>query len=119
MCKTGWLAFAMLAFSAPGIAADTGAIVGGAAGAAAGAVIGKKVGGDNGAIVGAAVGAATGVAIGSKDKPTHAAPATTATIKVSSERSYSDGGDRREHHDNGRHLGQHKNKHQKKHKHDD
>ena len=119
MSKSGCLVFALLAFSASAFAADTGAIVGGAAGAAAGAVIGKKVGGDNGAVVGAAVGAATGVAIGSKDKPAQAAPATTASVKVSSERSYSDDGDRHEHHDNGRHLGQHKNKHKKKHKDDD
>ena len=88
----------------------------GFAGAAAGAVIGKKVGGDNGAVVGAAVGAATGVAIGSKDKPAQAAPTTTASVKVSSERSYSDERDRHEHHDNGRHLGQHKDKHKSKHK---
>lgn len=119
MGKTGYLAIALLAFSVSAVAADTGAIVGGAAGAAAGAVIGKKVGGDNGAVIGAAVGAATGVAIGSKDKPVQAAPTTTASVKVSSERSYSDGRDGHEHHDNGRHLGQHKNKHKKKHKHDD
>lgn len=119
MCKSDWLVFALLAFSTPAIAADAGAIVGGAAGAAAGAVIGKKVGGDNGAVVGAAVGAATGVAIGSKDKPAQAAPTTTASVRVSSERSYSEGSDRHEHHDNGRHLGQHKNKHKNKHKRDD
>lgn len=113
MNKTSYLALVLLAFSIPAFAVDSGAVVGGAAGAAAGAVVGKKVGGDNGAVLGAAIGAATGVAIGGKDQPAQAAP-----VKAKTEVPRQDvaEGDRHEHHDNGRHLGERKDKHKNKNK---
>lgn len=110
MRRAGYFALLFLALgSAAAFAVDSGAVIGGAIGGATGAAVGDAVGGRNGAILGAAVGGATGAAIGSKDsKQVQAAPVQTVRAVE---------GDRNEHRDNGRHLGE--RKHKNKHKHYD
>lgn len=68
--KKIFVLFALAALSAPAVAADTRAVLGGAIGGGAGAGIGSSVGGTSGAIIGGALGGAAGAAIatsGSKE----------------------------------------------------
>jgi hypothetical protein len=63
---------ALAALSAPALAVDGKAVLGGAIGGGAGAGIGSSIGGTNGAIIGGALGGAAGAAIatsGSKPQP--------------------------------------------------
>lgn len=106
---SGILAVLLLAVSANVHAVDGGAIVGGAIGGAAGAAIGSDLGGRNGAIIGGAIGGATGAAIGSQDKGSAqvSAPQKHRARDDADDERY----ERRRHHDNGLHLGQHKHRH--------
>jgi outer membrane lipoprotein SlyB len=95
--------FALAAFSAPSLAADAKAVLGGAIGGGAGAGIGSSIGGTNGAIIGGALGGAAGAAIatsGSKETK-------VVTKEVIVEREVVQVNNR---HDNGLHRGHHKNK---------
>jgi outer membrane lipoprotein SlyB len=56
-----------LCISAPVLAVDTGAVLGGAIGGGVGAAVGSEVGGREGAIIGGAVGGGVGAAIGTND----------------------------------------------------
>ena len=103
MKKTILLGLALLAMSTQASAIDGGAVLGGAIGGGAGAAIGSEIGGRNGAIVGGAIGGGTGAAIGSQQR-SQPAPAKVRT-------RYREDDDYREHHDNGRHLGQRKHHH--------
>ena len=78
-------------------AVDSDAIIGGAIGGGAGAAVGSAVGGRNGAIIGGAIGGGAGAAVATSGRRER-----EREVVVVRER---------EHHDNGRHLGQYKNKH--------
>jgi hypothetical protein len=78
---------------------DGGAVVGSMVGAGVGSAVGSATGGKNGAIIGGGVGGALGAAVGSSNKQT----TTVREEKV----VYVD----REHHDNGKHNGEHKHHH--------
>lgn len=111
--NTRFLGLILLICSANVLAVDGGAVLGGAIGGGAGAAIGSELGGKNGAIIGGAIGGATGAAIGSQQNTVQ--PVTAVKQNIRYEHDSED-----EHHDNGRHLGQHKkHKKHKKHKHDD
>ena len=58
----------VLIISAPCLAVDTDAVIGGAVGGGLGAAVGSELGGRNGAIVGGAVGAGIGAAIATDDR---------------------------------------------------
>jgi uncharacterized protein YcfJ len=112
MINKKFLGLILLVFSANVWAIDAGAVLGGAIGGATGAAIGSDLGGKNGAIIGGAIGGATGAAIGSQKS-------TAQPVTVKQNIRYEHESDD-EHHDNGRHLGQHKkHKKHKKHKHHD
>jgi outer membrane lipoprotein SlyB len=94
---------ALAALSAPAVAADTRAVLGGAIGGGAGAGIGSSIGGTSGAIVGGALGGAAGAAIatsGSKETRvvTKEVVVEKEVVRVDSR------------HDNGLHRGHYKRK---------
>jgi len=95
--------FAFAAFSAPALAVDGKAVLGGALGGGAGAAVGSSIGGRDGAIIGGALGGAAGAAIAtSGSKETRV---VTKEVVVEKEVVYVN-----DRHDNGRHRGHYKNK---------
>lgn len=95
--------FALAAFSAPALAVDGKAVLGGALGGGAGAAVGSSIGGRDGAIIGGALGGAAGAAIatsGSKET-------RVVTKEVIVEKEVVHVNSR---HDNGLHRGHYKNK---------
>lgn len=95
---------ALAAFSAPALAVDGKAVLGGALGGGAGAAVGSSIGGRDGAIIGGALGGAAGAAIatsGSRETK-------VVTKEVIVEREVVRVNDDR--HDNGLHRGHHKHK---------
>jgi outer membrane lipoprotein SlyB len=102
--KQLFVLFALAALSAPALAVDGKAVLGGALGGGAGAAVGSSIGGQNGAIIGGALGGAAGAAIatsGSREPK-------VVTREVIVEKEVVHVHDR---HDNGKHRGHHKNKH--------
>jgi outer membrane lipoprotein SlyB len=99
---------ALATLSAPALAVDGKAVLGGAIGGGAGAGIGSSIGGTNGAIIGGALGGAAGAAIAtSGSKKTQPQPqVVTKEVIVEKEVVHV-------HHDDhpGRHRGHHKHKH--------
>jgi outer membrane lipoprotein SlyB len=94
---------ALAAFSAPAVAVDGSAVIGGAIGGGAGAAVGSAIGGRDGAIIGGALGGAAGAAIatsGSKETKV-----VTREVVVEKEVVYVP-----TRHDNGLHRGHYKNK---------
>ena len=69
-----------LLMSAPVLALDTGAVIGGAVGGGLGAAVGSEIGGKEGAIIGGALGAAAGTAIAIDDDKPSASPARTVYL---------------------------------------
>jgi hypothetical protein len=93
---------ALATLSAPALAVDGKAVLGGAIGGGAGAGIGSSIGGTNGAIIGGALGGAAGAAIatsGSKPQP----QVVTREVIVEKEVVHV-----HHRHDNGKHKGHHK-----------
>lgn len=95
------LAFA--AFSAPALAVDGKAVLGGAVGGGAGAAVGSSIGGRDGAIIGGALGGAAGAAIATSGS--RETKVVTKEVIVEREVVHVDS-----RHDNGRHRGHHKYK---------
>jgi outer membrane lipoprotein SlyB len=81
---------------------DGGAVVGSMLGAGVGSAVGSATGGKNGAIIGGGVGGAVGAAVGSKDQPRAGTRENAVYVEGRNRDDY------REHHDNGKHKGQHK-----------
>ena len=103
MARKQILALCTLAvLSAPALAVDGKAVLGGALGGGAGAAVGSSIGGQNGAIIGGALGGAAGAAIatsGSKSQP----QVVTREVIVEKEVVHV-----HHRHDNGKHKGHHK-----------
>ncbi len=103
--KQIFVVFALAALSAPALAADTKAVLGGAIGGGAGAAIGSSVGGTNGAIIGGALGGAAGAAIATSGSKQTQTQVVTREVIVEKEVVHVD-----DRHDNGLHRGHHKHK---------
>lgn len=97
---------ALAAFSAPALAVDGKAVLGGAIGGGAGAGIGSSIGGTNGAIIGGALGGAAGAAIATSGSKKPQPQVVTREVVVEKE-VYVHDDDR---HDNGLHRGHHKHR---------
>src|SRR5512139_2899908 len=94
---------AMAAFSAPALAADAKAVLGGAIGGGAGAGIGSSIGGTNGAIIGGALGGAAGAAIATSGSKQTQVVTKEVIVEKEVVRVHDD-----DRHDNGRHRGHYK-----------
>ena len=99
--KQIFVLLAMAAFSAPALAVDGKAVLGGALGGGAGAAVGSSIGGRDGAIIGGALGGAAGAAIATSGSRQTQTQVVTKEVIVEKEVVHVHD----DRHDNGRHRG--------------